>query len=40
MGYRLTFYKIKKKKLDDVGEQTDAKYKYNDDDRSGFKELR
>ena len=40
MGYRLSFYKIAKKKLDEVADWTDDKFKYNDDDRSGYKELR
>lgn len=40
MGYLLSFYKIEKKKLDEVADWTDDKFKYNDDDRSGYKELR
>ena len=40
MGYRLTFYKIEKKKLDEVVDWTDDNFKCDDDDRSGYEELR
>ena len=39
MGYRLTFYKIKKKKLDEVADWTDVNFECDDDDRSGYEEL-
>ena len=35
MGYRLSFYKIEKKKLDEVADWTDDKFKCDVDDRSG-----
>ena len=40
MGYRLTFYKIVKKKLDAVADWTDDNFKCDDDDRSGYEKLR
>lgn len=40
MGYRLSFYKIAKKKLDEVVDWTDDNFEYDDDDRSGYEELR
>lgn len=36
MGYRLTFYKIAKKKLDEVVDWTDDNFKCDDDDRCGY----
>lgn len=39
MGYRLTFYKIAKKKLDEVADWTDENFKYDDDYRSGYESL-
>ena len=40
MGYRLSFYKIEKKKLDEVADWTDDNFKCDDDDRSEYEELR
>ena len=40
MGYRLTFYKIEKKKLDEVADWRDDNFKCDDDDRSEYEELR
>lgn len=39
MGYRLTFYKIEKKKLDEVADWTDDNFECDDDDRNGYDEL-
>lgn len=39
MGYRLTFYKIEKKKLDEVVDWTDDNFKCDDDYRNGYDEL-
>ena len=39
MGDRLSFYKIEKKKLDEVADWTDDNFNYDDDDRSGYEEL-
>src|SRR5574344_1315258 len=39
MGYRLTFYKIKKKKLDEVADWTDENFNHVDEDKSGYEEL-
>ena len=40
MSYRLSFYKIEKKKLDEVTNWTDDNFKCDDDDRSEYEELR
>ena len=39
MGYRLSFYKIAKKKLDEVVDWTDDNFKCDDDYRNGYDEL-
>ena len=39
MGYRLTFYKIKKKKLDEVADWTDENFNHGKEDKSGYEEL-
>ena len=39
MGYRLSFYKIEKKKLDEVADWTDDNFKCDDDYRNGYDEL-
>ena len=39
MGYRLSFYKIEKKKLDEVADWTDVNFECDDDDRSGYEKL-
>lgn len=39
MSYRLSFYKIKKKKLDEVADWTDENFNYDDEDKSGYDEL-
>lgn len=39
MGYRLSFYIIKKKKLDEVSDWNDENFKYDDEDKSGYEEL-
>ena len=39
MSYRLSFYKIEKKKLDEVADWTDDNFKCDDDDRNGYDEL-
>lgn len=39
MGYRLSFYRIKKKKLDEVADWTDENFNYDDEDKSGYEEL-
>lgn len=40
MSYRLHFYKIEKKKLDEVADWTDDNFKCDNDDKSGYEELR
>ena len=39
MGYRLSFYKIAKNKLDEVADWTDDNFEYDDADRNGYDEL-
>ena len=39
MGYRLTFYKIEKKKLDEVADWTDENLNNGKEDKSGYDEL-
>ena len=39
MGYRLSFYIIKKKKLDEVADWTDENFNHDREDKSGYDEL-
>ena len=39
MSYRLKFYRIAKKKLDEVTDWTDDNFNYDDKDKSGYEEL-
>ena len=39
MSYRLSFYRIEKKKLDEVVDWTDDNFYYDDEDKSGYDEL-
>ena len=39
MGYRLSFYIIKKKKLDEVADWTDENFNHDGEDKSGYEEL-
>ena len=39
MGYRLSFYIIKKKKLDEVADWTDENFNHDSEDKSGYDEL-
>ena len=39
MSYRLSFYIIKKKKLDEVTDWTDENFNHSKEDKSGYDEL-